>query len=142
MVVQAEGEPCNCGQRGCLEMYASGTAIARLAREARPGWEGGARAVFAAAGAGDAAAAAVLRRSTRFLAAGLVSLANVLDPDRFLLGGGVASQPRYLDLVAEALRDPALVGARGFDPAIVGHAALGEAAGAVGAAGLAIAGAG
>ena len=139
MVVMAEGPRCNCGQSGCLELYASGSAIARLAREARPGWEPDARAVFAAAEAGDAEALAVLRRSARILAAGLVSIASLIDPERFLLGGGVATQPRYLALVAEALADPLVSGARGFAPARLGRAALGEAAGAVGAAGLALA---
>lgn len=136
MIVQAEGAPCNCGQAGCLEVYASGTAIARLAREARPGWEPDGRAVFAAADQGDEVALAVLRRSARFLAAGIVSLTSLLDPDRFVLGGGVAGQPRYLALVREALADPALAGQRPFDQARLDLAWLGEAAGAVGAAGL------
>ncbi len=140
MIVEAEGVRCNCGQSGCLEVYASGTAIARLARAARPGWEADARAVFAAAEAGDEVAAAVLHRSTRYLAAGLVTLANVIDPDRFLLGGGVATQPRYMGLVSAALSDPSVAGERGFELASLGLAALGEAAGAVGAAGLALRG--
>lgn len=138
LIVQAEGVRCNCGQTGCLEVYASGTAIARLAREARPGWDADAPAVFAAAEAGDALALAVLRRSTRFLAAGLVSIANLFDPERILIGGGVATQPRYLGLVLDALADPLVVGTRGFDTGGLALASLREAAGAVGAAGLAL----
>lgn len=134
MIIQAEGVRCNCGQPGCLEVYASGTAIGRMAREAIPGFAGGAPEVFAAAEAGDAAAEAVLRRSARFLACGLVSIGSLLDADRYLLGGGVATQPRYLGLVHEALMDPAVSGERGFDTGIVRLAGLSEAAGVVGAA--------
>jgi glucokinase len=136
IIVQAEGVACNCGQTGCLEAYASGTAIARLAREARPGWNADARMVFAAADAGDPAALKVLQHSARFLAAGVVSLTSLLDPDRFVIGGGVATQPRYLRLVREALADPQVAGQRPFDPERLQPAALGEAAGAVGAAGM------
>ena len=139
MIVQAEGVRCHCGQTGCLEAYASGTAIARLAREARPGWEPDGRAVFAAAEAGDELAQAVLRRSARVLACGIVTVLTMVDPERFLLGGGVATQPTYLGLVREALADPTVSGARGFDPERLGLAGLGEAAGAVGAAGLLLA---
>lgn len=135
MIVDASGPRCNCGQPGCLEVFASGTAIARMAREARPGWQPSGPEVFAAAEAGDAVADAVLHRAARYLAYGLVSLANLLDADCYLLGGGVATQPSFLPRVRQALADPTVIGQRGFDAALVRLAALGEAAGAVGAAG-------
>lgn len=135
MVIQADGVLCNCGQRGCWEAYASGTAIARLAREAGLAGAPAAPEVFARAEAGDAAARDVLSRAVRYLAQGLVSLSNVLDPDAFVLGGGVASQALLLPLLREALADPAVAGARGFDLTLVRLAALGNDAGAVGAAG-------
>ncbi|MDB5095654.1 MAG: NagC5, partial [Cyanobacteria bacterium RYN_339] len=93
MILVADGEPCNCGQRGCLEVYASGTAIARLARQHMPGWEGAAPDVFELAAQGEAEADFVLANAARNLALGLVSLGSVLDPDRFIVGGGVASAP-------------------------------------------------
>jgi glucokinase len=135
MILVADGEPCNCGQRGCLEVYASGTAIARLARKHMPGWEGTAPDVFELAAQGEAEADFVLANAARNLALGLVSLTSVLDPDRFVLGGGVATAPTYMHRVRAALLDPAVAGDRGFDPARVLPAALGPAAGAVGAAG-------
>lgn len=138
MVIQAEGVRCNCGQTGCLEAYASGTAIARLAAQAVPGFDGTAREVFAAAAGGDPAMAAVLARSARFLAQGLVSLASLVDPDLFVLGGGVATQPSYLGLVLAALADPAVSGERPVEAERVRLAVLGERAGAVGAACLAL----
>jgi glucokinase len=135
MMLVANGEPCNCGQRGCLEVYASGTAIARVARERIAGWHDGTPAVFAAARVGNAMAESVIASCTRSLAQGLVSLANVLDPNLFLLGGGVATQQGFLQRIRETLADPTVVGDRGFDPESVRLATLGETAGVVGAAG-------
>jgi glucokinase len=135
MIVEASGVRCNCGQPGCLEVYASGTAIGRMAREARAGWAPTGPEVFAAAAAGDEVAEAVLARAARYLAIGLVSLASLLDADAYLLGGGVATQPSYMTRVKRALADPTVSGERGFDTELVRLAALGEAAGAVGAAG-------
>lgn len=140
MVIDADGVRCNCGQRGCLEMYASGTAIGRMAREARPGWTPSGPEVFAAAAAGDAVAQGVLERAASYLAAGIVSLSSVLDPDGFLLGGGVSEQPAFLPLVRAALARDEVSGARGFDGQCVQLATLGAEAGAVGAAGLVLAG--
>jgi glucokinase len=142
VVIQADGVRCNCGQTGCLEAYASGTAIARLAAEAVHGFEGTAHEVFAAAEAGDAVMEQVLRRSARYLAQGLVSIASLVDPDLFVLGGGVVSQPRYLALVLAGLGDPAVAGERGVAPDMVRLASLGERAGALGAAWLALEAAG
>lgn len=135
LVIQAEGIACNCGQTGCLEVYAAGPAIARMATEACPGWHPTTREVFAAAATGDATAVGVLERSARFLAMGVVSLTSVVDPDLFLLGGGVASQPDYLGRIQTALSDSTVSGLRGFDPTRLALASLGESAGAVGAAG-------
>jgi glucokinase len=132
MVIDASGPRCNCGQPGCLEVFASGTAIARMAREARPGWQPTAPEVFAAAEHGDETAEAVLVSAARYLALGLVSLSSLLDADCYLLGGGVATQPSFLPRLRAALADPAVSGERGFDPSLVRLAALGEAAGAVG----------
>lgn len=135
LILVADGVPCNCGQRGCLEVYASGTAIARLAREHMPGWEGTAPDVFALAAQGEAEADFVLANVARNLALGIVSLSNILDPDRFIIGGGVASAPTYMHRVRAALLDPTVTGDRPFDAHRVVPAALGEAAGVVGAAG-------
>jgi glucokinase len=135
MIIDASGPRCNCGQPGCLEVFASGTAIARMAREARPGWTPTGPEVFAAAEAGDATANQVLDTAARYLALGLVSLSSLLDADAYLVGGGVATQPSFLPRVRKALADPAVSGERGFDLDSVKPAALGEAAGVVGAAG-------
>jgi glucokinase len=105
MVVDPAGPPCPCGRRGCWERYASGSGLARLARQAAIGRRvdrvleiaGGdpeavrGEMVQQAAREGDADALAVIDEFTRWVAIGLVNLTNVVDPDRFVLGGGLAA---------------------------------------------------
>lgn len=112
MVVDPAGPPCPCGRRGCWERYASGSGLARLAREAATALRadrvlelaGGdpeavrGEMVQHAAREGDAEALAVIDEFGRWVALGLVNLANVLDPERFVLGGGLAAgADLYLD---------------------------------------------
>ncbi|MAT06150.1 MAG: glucokinase [Acidimicrobiaceae bacterium] len=112
MVVDPDGPPCPCGRRGCWERYASGSGLARLAREAAVGRRvsrvlelaGGdpeavrGEMVQQAAREGDADSLAVIDDFGRWVAIGLVSLANALDPEMFVLGGGLAAgSDLYLD---------------------------------------------
>jgi len=103
LIVQPGGEPCGCGQRGCLERYTSATYLARYARRLVEQGRGGALAdVFArtgeitskdvaeAAGAGDELAGEVWDRAVRHLAIGCVNVCRILDPDLIVLGGGMA----------------------------------------------------
>lgn len=105
IVVDPDGPPCPCGRRGCWERYASGSGLARLAREAAVGRRvnrvldlaGGdpeavrGEMVMQAAREGDADALAVIDDFGRWVALGLVNLTNVLDPEVFVLGGGLAA---------------------------------------------------
>jgi glucokinase len=150
------GPPCPCGARGCLESLSSGTAIARAAREAlergrigaagplaalRPDEVTG-KAVTVAAHAGDEEAIAILADAGRWLGIGIASLVAAFDPEVVVLGGG-AMQAGAL------LLEPAIQGAgdrllgRGYRdlPPIVA-AGLGDDAGIVGAALLALGDAG
>ena len=93
IVVDMNGEPCACGGRGCLEGIASGTAIARFAREA--GWQpegedASAAAVAAAAERGDPIALAAFDRAGQALAAGIASTAALVEIEAVVIGGGVA----------------------------------------------------
>ncbi|MEQ8438913.1 MAG: ROK family protein [Ilumatobacter fluminis] len=112
MVVDPAGPPCPCGRRGCWERYASGSGLARLAREAAVGRRvsrvlelaGGdpeavrGEMVQQAAREGDADSLAVIDDFGRWVAIGLVSLSNALDPEMFVLGGGLAAgADLYLD---------------------------------------------
>jgi len=101
-----EDTVCQCGQRGCLELVASGTALER----AWPVAEGhAAAAVFEAAAAGDPAAVRVRDRFAAGVAAGVRLLALAVDPAVVVLGGGVAQIGEPLrDAVAAALRAQAV----------------------------------
>ncbi|HEU5001298.1 MAG TPA: ROK family protein [Actinomycetota bacterium] len=149
-ITLVEGGPmCGCGQRGCLEALASGTAIGRMAREGigsagdsivlelagdQPQRITGAL-VAEAAHAGDEYAAGILERAGRWLGTGLASLVNVFDPALVVVGGGAAGAGWFL---LEPARQELgqRVGDRRPPPRIVA-AALGNDAGALGAAALA-----
>lgn len=84
------GEPCGCGQTGCLEAVASSAAIARRysAKAGRP--VAGAAEVVAALGDGDPVAAAVWDAAVDALARGVRVLATLIGPEVVVLGGGLA----------------------------------------------------
>jgi glucokinase len=148
IVVDPEGPPCPCGRRGCWERYASGSGLARLAREAAVGRRvnrvvelaGGdpeqvrGEHVQAAAREGDEHALDVIDMFGRWVAIGLVSLANVLDPAMFVLGGGLAaSADLYIGPIARWFQELLYAPELRPHPSLV-FADLGERAGAVGAA--------
>jgi glucokinase len=102
--VEPEGPPCNCGNRGCLEQYASATAIVRMAREAISGGHGAAlgkaaksasgldaQAVYDLAIKGDPGAQKIFRQVGRALGIALASMVNSLNLPLYVVGGGVSS---------------------------------------------------
>ena len=152
MVVDPNGPPCPCGQRGCWERFASGTGLGRLARDAAEGGQLDAAVALAggdpeavrgehvttSARAGDAESLAVLGSFAQWIALGLGNLVNVLDPSVIVIGGGLVEaadlllpevRNRFVGLVMAGERRPAV--------SIV-PAQLGERAGAIGAALLAV----
>jgi glucokinase len=153
MAVVPSGRRCACGNRGCWEMYASGTALARDAvelAEVSPvaahrllelaGGDPAAmtgQLVTEAAREGDPAAVEIYTAMGVWLGRGLANLAAVIDPTMFVIGGGVSQAG---DLLIRPARDAfrsALPG-RGFRPeARVELASLGPEAGLIGAADLA-----
>lgn len=88
--VNAWGPRCVCGAHGCTEMYARGPALVAAAQQ--QGWAGGddARALTAAARAGDEIALRVIDHGMRALAAGIATTATELDVAVVVLGGGVS----------------------------------------------------
>jgi glucokinase len=147
------GRLCGCGNRGCLEQYCSGTALVRAAREVaqeRP--TDAARlielahgdaanidgpVVTKAAQEGDPAAVDCFDEIGRWLGQGLADIAALIDPGRFVIGGGVAEAG---DLLLNAGRETyaAVLTGRGYRPlADVVPARLGAQAGLIGAADLA-----
>lgn len=95
-----QGVPCPCGSRGCLEVYASATAIVRMTREMVPRYPGSilhtaedmtAETVYQAGLKGDELALEVFRRMGVYLGIGVASLVNLLNPEIIVIGGGVAN---------------------------------------------------
>jgi glucokinase len=147
------GRLCGCGNHGCWEQYASGSALTREARElvasGSPHAERlselcGGRAedlrgsmVTRAAREGDPAATELLADLGRWLGEGMASMAAVVDPAVFVVGGGVVEAGDLLVEPARAALARNLSG-RGHRPSIgVEAATLGNAAGMIGAADLA-----
>ena len=102
--VYPDGEMCACGQRGCLETYASGAAIARRYRARRGGAAALSAQDIAAARDTDPVADAVWRDAITALGIALASATMLLDPELFVLGGGLAAAGgALLDPVREEL---------------------------------------
>lgn len=138
MILVPDGRPCNCGQRGCVEAYVSGTA---LTREARNLWGEGAdgRTVFERARKGEALALELVDEFGRYLAVAIVTIFSIADPELVLIGGGIASQAD-LFLPRVKSRVTRYVAGRGrYDAEQIRLAELGERAGMIGAAGQALA---
>lgn len=103
-IVEANGPRCGCGGHGCLELYASGPAIASMGvKEVMHGHttligelvnydlnQVTAEVVFAAAEQGDPAAIAILQRAGKYLGIAVSNILGAISPRKIILGGGVA----------------------------------------------------
>lgn len=144
IIIEEGGRRCGCGNLGCLEAYASGSAIAALAASWRAGGRlpaGSALAdgdlsgprITTAAQEGDAGAVEVLATTGFWLGVGIASVVNAVDPAVVVIGGGViAAGSLLLDPAREAYM-ARLLGRGHRDPAPVVEATLGGDAGVVGA---------
>jgi len=131
------GEACTCGQRGCLEVYASGAGLTRR-YAARTGVQLPAEAVVARLG-GDDAADAVWADAVAVLAQGLATATLLMDPTTFVLGGGFTAAG---DALFDPLRARLSEGLAWRPAPPVRVAQLGSEAGWIGAAALAFRSAG
>lgn len=109
MSIVPEGRKCKCGRRGCLEAYASGTAIAHWYSESKKCKVEGAKEVGFAADSGDKTAVQSYRKGAYYLGIGLANLMNVLNPEAIIIGGGVlkSSPPVYWKEVLKSAKDHA-----------------------------------
>ncbi|SHK16298.1 glucokinase [Pseudonocardia thermophila] len=151
IVLNPDGPRCGCGNHGCFEAYASGTALGRMAREAaeddpdgliaRLGRQTGkvtGRTVVEAVEQGDETARSLFFRLGRWLGVGIASLANIFEVEAVVVGGGLVE-------TGELLLGPARIAAReyAYAPTARGVAPIvpanfGAAAGKIGAALLAL----
>jgi glucokinase len=131
MTVEPEGLQCGCGNRGCVEQYASATAVVRMAREAiasgrAPGLaraassdpEFNAKAVYNLAIQGDEEARKIFGRLGRALGICIANLVNAFNLPMYVVGGGVASAwEAFSPFVFEELRQRSLIYAATAPPA-------------------------
>jgi len=147
MTIDINGPRCSCGNVGCLEMLASGTAVAREAiRRISQGEKSSltdimsgniesitAEKVDIAARGGDSLAKEVISQAATYLGVGMVNLVNIFNPEMIIVGGGMAKMgDRLLDPARQVVMErafPLLAQAVCIVPA-----QLGEDAGVLGAA--------
>jgi glucokinase len=148
VTLQANGPRCACGNRGCLEALASGTAISRCARELASEKPNSALGRLAAerkilgedvtrlAREGDELALSVLEEAGRWLGIGLAGFVNIFNPEVIAVGGGVMAAG---ELILESAREEVHLRARppSRDLVEIMEATLGPESGVLGAAALA-----
>ncbi len=104
-----DGEPCTCGRKGCLEAYASVTALINQTKAkmkqfpnslmnklAQEDGKVNGKTAFAAAKKGDTAAQEVVDTFLSYLAEGIVNAINIFQPDVVLIGGGISNEGDYI----------------------------------------------
>jgi glucokinase len=159
MTVEPNGHPCPCGNRGCVEQYASATAIVRMAREASDGGkapnlkraltenpEFSSKIVYQMALQGDEAARDIFRKVGHALGIAVANMVNALNLPMIVIGGGVASAwDAFSPYVFEEVRRrsfvytataPSDTGTIERDRTIITRALMGSDAGLFGAARL------
>jgi glucokinase len=122
MIIDAHGPECGCGRQGCLEVLASGTAIARMAKERLKAGEESlvremadgiiddvkAEKVAAAARKGDAMALEVIHTAASYLGIGLGNMVNIFNPQLIIIGGGVSKMGEmFLKPVRKSMKEHA-----------------------------------
>lgn len=151
-VIDMNGEPCNCGLRGCFEQYGSVTALICQAREAMAAHKESklwalaeneeanvnGKVILAAYDAGDETAVQVVNTYVHYLCIGVTSIINIFQPEVLCLGGGIS---RRSDVLVEPIRafnaahgygrscpkQPRIMSAELFgDAGIIGAALLGK----------------
>lgn len=145
LAVEPFGAPCGCGSRGCVEQYASASALVRMARELGAQFTESdlskienptALEIYQSGAAGDALAREAFRRQGFYLGIALAGLINALNPEMIVIGGGAADG---WDLFAPAMLGE--INKRAYRAAVerakIVRARLGDDAGILGAARLA-----
>ncbi len=136
------GRTCGCGQRGCLEQYASASAQGREAQKRidsgvktllKPGAD--AKAIADAAAQGDVAAKEIVDEVCEYLGAACVNFVHAFDPQLILLGGGAGKGQTLLDGVRAAYKRHMWTAAPSY--VTIDLATLGNDAGFIGSAGMA-----
>lgn len=149
MVIHKNGRRCSCGRRGCLEAYASASALIHTVERyigeyphsfladytAKQGGITG-KTVFDAAKAHDTLAQSIIKEYIGNLGEGIVNIINIFRPDKILIGGGISNQKEELiSPLTDYVYEQCFAKEKLFLPKIE-CAALGNTAGIIGAAAL------
>jgi glucokinase len=149
MVIVKGGESCTCGRHGCLEAYASATALIKMTKKAMVEnphskmWTAytldnvNGKTAFDFSDC-DEAAKSVVDNYINYLGCGLTNLANIFRPQVIMLGGGVAAQGDKLTLPLQKIVDGEVMGGNDRARVKITTATLGNKAGVLGAAALAM----
>ena len=140
-VIQMKGVPCTCGSAGCWEQYASVTALKRQAAEAEEkAWADQPRLIFDEARAGNTKAQGLVQQYTEYIAVGLSNLIHHFNPPAVIIGGAVTEQGDILfDPIRTYIHEFTMDGFANHPDLPILPAGLGNRAGIIGAAKLAIA---
>lgn len=98
------GPKCWCGQHGCLETWVSGTGFQRDYAESEGGRQITGEAIIQAARRGESAAIAAFDRLVGRLGRAIAVVCNLVDPDAFVIGGGLSNVPEIFERLHDAVR--------------------------------------
>lgn len=142
------GESCTCGRSGCLEAYASFTALirdanraadknpeSRLAQIRAAGERLNGKNIFVAAKQGDAVAKTLVDNFINYIAQGAANFANAFGPQAVVIGGGISKEGDYVADRIHAILEKEMFSGEKYAP-VVKMASLGNDAGVIGAAAL------
>ena len=132
MITHPEGTLCNCGQKGCYEVYASTTALVRKAMELDDHLTNG-KEIFSAIFEGREEVRDLLEEWAQEVSYGLVNLIHIFNPSLILLGGGLLEQPLAFELIERETKKRTM---ESFRKVVLKNASLGNQAGLLGAASL------
>ena len=105
IIVEKDGIPCECGQRGCLEMYSSTRAVVKWARENGAGEDLTWMELLVRASSGDEVCMKAVERMTEYLEVAFANMANAYDTQCFIVGGDLhIYQEKIVKSVEEKLR--------------------------------------
>lgn len=149
MIVGENYYNCNCGRNGCLETFSSSTAIINYARKLIEEGNGSTiidrvngdlinidgKIIFEEAKEGDDIARKVIDRMTNYLAIGIMNIVSVIDPEIFVIGGGLSASGEYLlTMIREKLSKISYY--NGMDIGKIALSKIGNDGGIIGAAAL------
>lgn len=150
VVIEYNGKECNCGRKGCMEVYCSATALIEQTKQAMQDnkdtllWElcdnnisnVNGKTAFDAMKKGDITAEKVIRQYIDYLACGCTNFINIFQPDVLLIGGGISKEGDNLLNPLRKIITKESFDVNSYKPTKVLAASLGNDAGIIGAASL------